>query len=125
MLNWSPMGRNGSKDTRKIFESHDKENSYRLNVIEDLERYIKSQRIKVVVKLGGDTSFDIYPLGWDKTYCLRHLDVGVDDICFFGDRCFPGGNDYELYRAAAEAHHVKGPQETLKIVTTKLREQEK
>ena len=27
----------------------------------------------VDIKLGGETSFDIYPKGWDKTYCLKNF----------------------------------------------------
>jgi hypothetical protein len=50
---------------------------------------------KVVVKLGGETSFDIYPEGWDKTYALKHFS---DYTCWFvGDRCSEDGNDKEIY----------------------------
>ena len=55
--------------------------------------------------IGGQISFDIFPNGWDKRYCLQHLAAeakkpdGIEytDIHFFGDKTSPGGNDYELY----------------------------
>ncbi len=116
MLNWSPMGRNGNKETRKSFMEYDKENGYRLNVIEEVLKYFSSQQIRATVKLGGDTSFDIYPLGWDKTYCLRHIECDMKDLYFFGDRCFPGGNDYELYKKVGKSCHVKNPADTVRIL---------
>lgn len=24
--------------------------------------------------IGGEISFDVFPTGWDKTYCLKHLE---------------------------------------------------
>lgn len=24
--------------------------------------------------IGGQISFDVFPTGWDKTYCLKHLE---------------------------------------------------
>ena len=39
--------------------------------------------------IGGQISFDVFPLGWDKTYCLRHLrSRGFTAIHFFGDKTF-------------------------------------
>ena len=36
---------------------------------------------------GGQISFDVFPNGWDKTYCLRHLKgEAFDEIHFFGDK---------------------------------------
>lgn len=37
--------------------------------------------------IGGQISFDVFPVGWDKTYCLNHLaDEGYKQIHFFGDK---------------------------------------
>ena len=46
--------------------------------------------------IGGQISIDIFPKGWDKTYCLQFVDDKYDDIYFFGDRTLDGGNDYEI-----------------------------
>ena len=70
----------------------------------------------ITVKLGGDTSFDIYPRGWDKTYALRHFDDR--NIWFVGDRAHsPKGNDYEIFQACgARSYHTSVPEETRDIV---------
>jgi Eukaryotic phosphomannomutase len=34
--------------------------------------------------IGGQISFDVFPAGWDKTYCLRFVENDFDDIHFFG-----------------------------------------
>ena len=37
-------------------------------------------------------SFDVFPEGWDKTYCLRHVDpFNFTEIHFFGDKTFEVG----------------------------------
>ena len=72
----------------------------------------------IEMSLGGSTSIDIYPLGWNKTYAIRHLDVSK---CFFvGDKCFGSGNDRQIYeRIKSEglgAYSVINPQETSLII---------
>ena len=73
----------------------------------------------VTVKLGGDTSFDIYPNGWDKTYALTHFDRNQWDFWFIGDRCDETGNDYEIYRELKKegrAFHTSSPEETVEFL---------
>lgn len=74
--------------------------------------------------IGGQISFDVFPTGWDKTYCLQHLDTekslsGVDysTIHFFGDKTFKGGNDYEIFEDRRTiGHRVESPEDTMTIV---------
>ena len=40
--------------------------------------------------IGGQISFDVFPAGWDKTYCLRFVQDDFDDIHFFGAMSCPG-----------------------------------
>lgn len=41
------------------------------------------------LSIGGQISFDVFPKGWDKTYCLRHVEKeGYKTIHFFGDKCY-------------------------------------
>ena len=36
---------------------------------------------------------------------------------FFGDKCYEGGNDYEIYKhERTDAHAVKNPEETKKLL---------
>ena len=70
----------------------------------------------VTVKLGGDTSFDIYPAGWDKTYALRHFDG--KNVWFVGDRALgPKGNDFEIFKACEpRSFHTTGPEQTKEVI---------
>jgi phosphomannomutase len=67
----------------------------------------------------------VFPTGWDKTYCLGHLEaeakkpggINYKDIHFFGDKTFPGGNDYEIYEDPRTiGHSVTDPDDTIKQV---------
>ena len=48
---------------------------------------------------GGQISFDVFPEGWDKSYCIQHInkDGQTKVIHFFGDKTMPGGNDHEIF----------------------------
>lgn len=72
--------------------------------------------------IGGQISFDVFPTGWDKTYCLQHLEnearkangIEYTTVHFFGDKTFKGGNDYEIYSDSRTiGHSVTGPEDTM------------
>lgn len=74
---------------------------------------------------GGQISFDVFPDGWDKTYCLKHIE-GYDEIHFFGDKTAEGGNDHEIYESdLVIGHRVSNPEDTinqLKVLMTMVKE---
>ena len=42
---------------------------------------------------GGQISFDVFPTGWDKTYCLKHIEAEeFKTIHFFGDKTYKVSN---------------------------------
>jgi Eukaryotic phosphomannomutase. len=55
---------------------------------------------------------------------LQHVEAEKDisgieykTIHFFGDKCFPGGNDYEIFSdERTVGHSVTGPEDTMKIL---------
>lgn len=67
--------------------------------------------------IGGQISFDVFPTGWDKTYCLQHVEnEGFKEIHFFGDKAFEGGNDWEIYNDPRTiGHAVTSPEDTMKL----------
>jgi phosphomannomutase len=71
--------------------------------------------------LGGSTSIDIYPHGWDKTYALNHYDDN-NLFWFVGDRCLQEtGNDKPLYDKLNSirkntAFQTNGPNQTIQII---------
>ena len=54
------------------------------------------------------------PQGWDKTFCLKYVEAaGFDEIHFFGDKTFEGGNDYEIFMSPlVKGHTVTSPEDT-------------
>ena len=116
-INWSPMGRNANDRQRSRFKKFDKKFKFRHQFFSKLQDILKKEKVDgVTVKLGGDTSFDIYPTGWDKTYALRHF--GGRNVWFVGDRAHsPKGNDYEIFRACGpRSFHTTGPEETIEVI---------
>ncbi|KAF1815505.1 eukaryotic phosphomannomutase [Eremomyces bilateralis CBS 781.70] len=123
MINVSPVGRNASGEERHAFEAYDKEHGIRSKMVEELKKAFPD--LGLTYSIGGQISFDAFPTGWDKTYCLQHIEAektrpdGVDysTIHFFGDKTFPGGNDYEIYDDPRTiGHSVKNPEDTARIL---------
>lgn len=112
MLNVSPIGRSCSQKERDDFEKFDVEHKVRAKMIEALRREFPD--IGLTYSIGGQISFDVFPDGWDKTYCLRHLErEGFDEIHFFGDKTEKGGNDYEIFNdKRVIGHKVTSPDDT-------------
>ena len=117
MINWSPSGRNANNNERARFMRFDKKYNFRKRNLSEIRTELKSAMLdNVTIKLGGDTSFDIYPNGWDKTYALRYFEG--QNVWFVGDRALsPNGNDYEIHKACEpRSFHTEGPQQTVYIV---------
>ena len=77
--------------------------------------------LNLTYSIGGQISFDVFPQGWDKTYCLNFVkSEDFDEIHFFGDKTFEGGNDYEIFvDERTIGHTVTSPDDT-KEQCTKL-----
>lgn len=144
MINVSPVGRNASVQQRNDYEKFDMENKIRAKFVQALKEkfpeygltYVGSlvcstSLLSTIVSLtprrysiGGQISFDVFPTGWDKTYCLQLLKAekevsGVDytTIHFFGDKTYKGGNDYEIYEdSRTVGHSVKSPEDTMRVL---------
>lgn len=121
MINVSPVGRNASIQERNDYEAYDKVHKIRETFVEKLrERF---GHLGLTFSIGGQISFDVFPTGWDKTYCLQHLEneakktggIAYTEIHFFGDKTFKGGNDYEIFEDSRTiGHTVVGPEDTAK-----------
>ena len=114
MLNWCPIGRSANTAQRTKWIEADKKFCIREQM---RDKILQKARFSYIdVALGGETSLDIYPKGWDKTYVMRHLDR-YEEVYFVGDACHLGGNDHTLYKHLKEkAFHTSGPEETLEII---------
>jgi phosphomannomutase len=123
LINWSPIGRDSSKKQRSDFETLDSKLFIRKKLFDKLNEFLldqekNSEMRNLQVKIAGSTSFDIYPVGYDKTYALNYFDKTVHPW-FVGDRCEHGGNDKEIYDALKESGHsfcVTSYEETPEII---------
>ena len=119
-INWCPIGRDASDKMRKRFVGLDYAFDLRLNFLNQMKTRPLFHS-KTVIKLGGQTSFDIYPSGWDKSYVFKNFE-GFERIYFIGDKCEPMGNDYEGYVAAGDyGIQTDGPESTGRILSEILR----
>ncbi|KAH7105890.1 eukaryotic phosphomannomutase [Auriculariales sp. MPI-PUGE-AT-0066] len=114
MINVSPIGRNATIQERKDFNAYDKIHGVREKFVQVLQAKFHDYGLKF--SIGGEISFDVFPHGWDKTYCLRHIaNEGFEEIHFFGDKTQKGGNDYEIYSDERTiGHSVKDPEDTMR-----------
>lgn len=118
MINISPIGRSCNQKERDDFEAWDKIHKVReVMICQIKEELADFPELDMQFSIGGQISIDIFPRGWDKTYCLQYVEDKYDDIYFFGDKTFPGGNDYELFiDGRVNGIHVKNYQETMEIL---------
>ncbi|KAJ6496792.1 eukaryotic phosphomannomutase [Mycena vulgaris] len=116
MINVSPIGRNATIAERKEFEAYDKIHGLRVAFVKVLQE--KFADYGLTFSIGGQISFDIFPHGWDKTYALKHVaDEEFEEIHFFGDKTYKGGNDYEIYSDPRTiGHAVANPPDTIRII---------
>jgi len=118
MINWSPSGRNANNQERTKFMRYDKKYNFRKRSLSELRSELASAQLdNITIKLGGDTSFDIYPTGWDKTFALRYFKGS--NVWFVGDRALsPNGNDYEIHKACEpRSFNTEGPEQTIGIIS--------
>ncbi|XP_005302656.1 phosphomannomutase 1 isoform X2 [Chrysemys picta bellii] len=114
MLNISPIGRSCTLEERIEFSELDKKERIREKFVAALQREFAGKGLRF--SRGGMISFDVFPEGWDKRYCLDILnDEQFDTIHFFGNETTPGGNDYEIYDdPRTVGHSVQSPQDTVR-----------
>jgi len=123
MLNFSVVGRNASKEERKIYSDWDKENKER----ETIAVEIKSKFKDMEAVLGGEISIDIQPQGRDKSQATDWVRKNIGGtMVFFGDKLEKGGNDYSIFLDLLKngdglCFNVSGPAETNELLTGDLR----
>jgi len=111
MLNFSPIGRNCSQSEREAFVKWDETNQIRQKMVGELREMFSYMGLQF--SIGGQISIDVFPVGWDKTHCLSHLEA-YKTVHFFGDKTDPGGNDHEIFESERTVgHKVSGPEDTM------------
>jgi phosphomannomutase len=118
MINISPIGRSCSQIEREKFYEFDKENHIREKMIRNLKYELNDvNNLNLTFSIGGQISIDIFPKGWDKTYCLQFVEDKYEIIYFFGDKTDIGGNDHEIYNdSRVKGYSVKSYEDTIKFL---------
>jgi phosphomannomutase len=116
LINVCPVGRDCSQAERNEYEIFDNENHIRENMIIALKN--KFPDLDLHYSIGGQISFDVFPKGWDKTFCLNHFNLDdFSEVHFFGDKTLDGENDYEIFSdSRVIGHSVKSPLDTIEIL---------
>lgn len=112
-ITMSALGQHAPLDFKKAW---DPDQAKRQQIKKDLEEKLP----EVSINIGGATSLDILPKGFNKasglTRLLDKLSLTIEDMVFVGDAIFPGGNDYSPYEAGIESIKVSGPIETAEVI---------
>ena len=124
MINISPIGRGCTQKEREEFNVYDNTHKVREKMIGQIKSlwktYIEQNNLnlpEIAFSIGGEISADVFPRGWDKTYCLQFVENLYDEIHFFGDKTDIGGNDYEIYTdERVIGHRVEKYQDTIDIL---------
>ncbi|XP_041379760.1 LOW QUALITY PROTEIN: phosphomannomutase-like [Gigantopelta aegis] len=116
LINVCPIGRNCTQEERMEFFEYDKEHKVREKFVEALRKEFSDMGLQY--SIGGQISFDVFPKGWDKTFCLGLIDniSQFKAVHFFGDKTYPvRGNDYEIFMDPRTiGHTVTSPDDTIK-----------
>tara|TARA_B100001057_G_scaffold123086_1_gene121941 strand:+ start:1490 stop:2191 length:702 start_codon:yes stop_codon:yes gene_type:complete len=90
LINFSIVGRNAVGNQRDDYYTWDQKHKEREQIAEEFN----NRFIGFEAEVGGNTSLDIHLKGRNKA---QVYDVIGAPLVFFGDRIFPGGNDYPLH----------------------------
>ena len=119
MINFSVLGRDCPYAERERYKAWDDIEKERLQI----QAVLLKKYPQLEVTVGGSISIDITPQGHGKGQIAIQLrkEYPEEEIVFFGDRTFPGGNDYELASELMKMENtrvvqVDGPQSVLEFL---------
>lgn len=109
--NFSICGRNANFEQRQRYVQWEKENKARNTVSEEFNKLFGNEAEALVA---GETSIDIFKAGHNKGQALNHI---KGNVVFFGDKCFPGGNDWDIAKRSDVYHQIdNGWKQTFEIL---------
>lgn len=108
LVNLSVVGRNATWEQRQFYAGYD----YALNERKNLAELIEHEFPELQATLGGETGIDIHLKGKDKSQIAEF----IRPFTFFGDKVYPGGNDFTIASIADNYYSVDDWQETFEIL---------
>ena len=107
----SAIGRHAPTELKS---KYDPDGEIRQTWVSFLKTYLGE---KYDIKIGGTTSVDVTKKGLDKEWGIRifleHHNISPEEVIFFGDKLYPGGNDAPASNIV-DCISVKNPLETLR-----------
>jgi phosphomannomutase len=121
MINFSTVGRSATSKQRAEYNRWDRGSQERKKIATEL----MAKHPELDVKVGGEISIDIYPVGLDKSQAVQYLreEYGGCQIVFFGDRTDKEGNDYSVVKEMSSidiVHAVESCEDTYQILKNYL-----
>lgn len=108
--NVSIVGRNANWEQRAKYAEWDELNKGRAVVAQAYNKHFKDS----VAQVAGETSIDIFKRGCDKSQAIKQQ---KGKTIYFGDNCFPGGNDWTAAQVSTVFHQItQGYKETWEIL---------
>jgi len=93
MINFAPIGRSADIQERERYYEWDQKNGERARVVKQIEKKFPT----LEARIGGQISVDIQPRGCNKSQATKWIRKNVGgEMIYFGDKCFKGGNDYDI-----------------------------
>jgi phosphomannomutase len=109
-VNFSIVGRNATHEQRQRYLKWDNKSKAR-EVIADQFNLLFTESQAVI---GGETSIDIFKTGCDKSQIKKYIE---GETIYFGDRCYPGGNDYAISKLCDSFYQIdNGWKQTFSIL---------
>jgi hypothetical protein len=112
-ITMSALGQHAPLENKSVW---DPDQTKRKEIIKELAPKLP----EVEINIGGTTSLDFLPKGFNKAKGLIRLlnkfGMVINDMVFVGDAIFPGGNDYSPYEAGIESLKVDGPEDTKNLI---------
>jgi len=112
-LSISALGQEAPIEQKKLWDPDQKKR-------QKMKEVLDKELPEVTIAIGGTTTIDILPKGFDKakglTRLLDKIGMKIDDMVFVGDAIFPGGNDYSACEAGIECVKITGPDETKEVI---------
>jgi phosphomannomutase len=108
MVNFSVLGRSADAEQRAAYVAFEEQNGERKKIADAFNTMFPDLEAKV----GGETGIDISPKGSDKSQIIEDFNTVRDQLWFFGDAIYEGGNDYPLAKVVKNHRKVDGWSQT-------------
>jgi hypothetical protein len=113
-ITFSVLGRSAPYEQKSAYDPTGEKRKVFVDFMKKLDRSLENN---FEVRVGGTTSIDFTYKGMDKGFGLEQIKQFFQvqdnhDILFFGDKCFEGGNDWEIAKHVPFVQ-VKDEYETL------------